>query len=62
MSWAGAFVVAVLCVLASWWLLVRLCDEYHPRAITVGLVISGAFVSTTVLSVTIIALLREAVA
>ena len=62
MSWAAAFVVALLCVLASWRLLVRLSEELHPGAVNTVLVIAGAFVSTTVLSVTILALLREALA
>ena len=62
MTWALGFVISLACVLASWWLLVRLCEHDHPAPGTVALVISGAFVSTTVLSVTILALLRMAVA
>lgn len=60
MTWGAAFAVALLCVLASCRLLVRLSDEAHPGVVNTVLVISGAFVSTTVLSVTIIALMREA--
>jgi hypothetical protein len=59
-SWAVLFVVALLAVLASWWNLVRLCEHDHPRAGTVVLTISSAFLCTTVLSVSILALLRLA--
>jgi hypothetical protein len=62
MTWGAAFVIALLCVLASWRLLVRLSEDLHPGAINTVLVIAGAFTSTTVLSVTILALLRQAVA
>jgi hypothetical protein len=61
-TWPAAFVIALLCVIASWWNLVRLSEHDHPRAGTVVLVLSSAFVSSTALSVTILALLRMALA
>jgi hypothetical protein len=62
MSWWVVFTVALLGVLAAWWNLVRLCEHDHPPAAAVVVTIASAFTSTTVLSVSILALLRLAVA
>lgn len=62
MSWGAVFAVALVCVLASWWLLVRLCEHDGPHPVTVVVVISSALLCTTILSVSILALLRMAVA